>query len=116
MQTAKTHSVTVFEGGRYWYEIVQVAARTRVVFEIRAISYHSGRLSHINTLNPILSLFGLSEQDSRCGESDWLLSKKRAKQYQRLFAQALADGWFRGQLENVLDEDRQQSEWEAVRV
>lgn len=102
-------------GDRYLFEIESVPVARRFVFTITAIDRKSGRRSHVNNLNGILSQFDLDEEDPRYEESDWLVSAKENEQFRVRAGEVFRSKYQLGQIEATLDEDRMLGEWANLR-
>jgi hypothetical protein len=114
-----THKIIV-DGGSYNFEVVSEDFGDEADFYIRAISKTTRRTSCINNLNAVLSEL-LSEHESEnydfypeYYDSTWVVSKSKAKRFIRKAKKFLSDSKFVAYLENKLDEDREESEWENI--
>ncbi|MBI4548841.1 MAG: hypothetical protein HY707_12735 [Ignavibacteriae bacterium] len=105
---------TYIQGIQYKYDIITVLKRGKCYFTIKAIHKLSNRSSTINTVNPILSEFDIPVYDKRVAESTWEVSKKRSASLVKLAKELLSDREYLKYLEKILDEDREQSEWENL--
>ena len=114
-----THK-SVFEGERYNFEVVSEDFGDEVDFRIRAICKTTRRTSSINNLNAVLSEL-LTEHESEnydsypeFHDSTWLITKRKANRFIKIAKSFLEDTRFVSYLENRLDEDRYEGEWEKV--
>lgn len=112
-------------GERYDFDIVIEKCRIDCYFHVRAICRDSKRTSCINNLNPMLLLFlpdcYESEEDyynllddSDHYDSSWVISKGEVKKLAKIVEKALKDSFFLRYLEDKLDEDRLEGEWENI--
>ena len=111
------------QGEKYSFDIVVENYSIDCYFHVRAICRDSKRTSCINNLNSMLSLFSpdcyKSEDDyyawlddSNYHDSSWVISKDEAKKLVKIAEKSLRDSSFLKYLENKLDEDRSEGEWE----
>lgn len=108
---------TFFEGDRYNFEVICKEVNKGHFWTLRAICKKTNSCSGINNLNPILSELGIDE-DKICGRfedsSRWDVSKQEMKNFNKITKTFLTDKNYLKYLENKLDEDRVQGEWENV--
>ncbi len=101
-------------GKKYTIELTISPYRKMYVFSLVAIHRQSKKWSCINTLNTILSWFGIEGDSSLASESDWLITKRRLAEYRKLAKGILGDKKYLAILESKLDEDRMCDEWTNV--
>lgn len=102
-------------GDRYLFEVESAPVAKGFAFVITAIDRSSGRRSHVNNLNGILSEFDLDEDDPRAEESSWRASTKEIEQFQVRAGEILRSKYQLKQIESTLDEDRMLGEWSNTR-
>lgn len=102
-------------GDKYLFEVESTPIAKGYVFTITAIDLRSGKRSHVNNLNGILSEFDLDEDDPRYEESDWWVAEKEIAQFQVRAGQMLRSKYHLKQIESTLDEDRTLGEWSNTR-
>lgn len=101
-----------YPGNKYSFEVKIVQAANQILFSITAIHKKTRHYSYINTLNTILSEFGISGKNTRTENNEWLLSKFEFKKYKKILNNILIDSYSAHYLESKLDEDRSCGEWE----
>jgi len=113
------HKIAV-DGERYNFEVVSEDFGGEVDFYIRAICKTTRRTSCINNLNAVLSEL-LTEYKSKnynsypeFHDSPWLVTKRKANGFIKIAKSFFADQRFVSYLENRLDEDRCEGEWENI--
>jgi enolase len=97
-----------FSSDRYDYCITY----TQTWFEIVATHRQSGRSSHINTLNYILSAFDIDSESENAENPDWNGTQEQVQTWVQTAQQLFGDSLFLQSLEKALDEDRKEGEWE----
>jgi len=102
-------------GDRYLFEVESTPISKGFAFVITAIDRSSGKRSHVNNLNGILSEFDLDEDDPRTGESDWWVPTKEVERFQVRAGEMLRSKYKLKQIESTLDEDRMLGEWSNIR-
>jgi len=102
------------EGNRYSFRLHTTNTRIESDFSILSINKTSNLCSSINNLNLILSELGIDYQDSRFADSSWILPNESAKSLFRKARDLLSDMEFLKFLEDYLDLDREEGEWENV--
>jgi len=102
-------------GDEYLFEVESISVARGFVFTITAIDRKSGKRSHVNNLNGILSQFDIDEEDPRCEESDWLVSAKENEAFRIRAGEMFRSKPHVRQIEAALDDDRMQSEWANTR-
>jgi|GEM_PF-796755 hypothetical protein len=102
-------------GDRYLFEVESAPVARGFVFTITAIDRESGRRSHVNNVNGILSQFDLEEDDPRYEESDWWVSTKENEQFRARAGEVFRSQYQLRQIEATLDEDRMLGEWANTR-
>ena len=102
-------------GDRYLFEVESTPMAKGFAFVITAIDRSSGKRSHVNNLNGILSEFDLDEDDPRTEESDWWVSTKEIERFQVRAGEMLRGKYTLKQIESTLDEDRMLGEWSNTR-
>ena len=98
-------------GDKYLFEVESTPIAKGFAFVITAIDRSSGKRSHVNNLNGILSEFDLGEDDPRTEESDWWVSTKEIERFQVRAGEMLRSKYMLKQIESTLDEDRMLGEW-----
>lgn len=101
-------------GKHYNFEIVSYDGGHLFCFYIRAICKLTKRTSCINNLNPILSEFGVSQTNPKYVDSMWEVTEKEAKNFAKTAIGFLSNPTFLSYLEEKLDEDRMEGEWEKI--
>ena len=102
-------------GDKYLFEVESTPIAKGFAFVITAIDRSSGKRSHVNNLNGILSEFDLDEDDPRTEESDWWVSTREIDQFQVRAGEMLRSKYMLKQIESTLDEDRMLGEWSNTR-
>jgi len=102
-------------GDRYLFEVESTSIARGFAFVITAIDRSSGKRSHVNNLNGILSEFDLDEDDPRTEESHWWVSMKEIERFQVRAGEMLRSKYQLRQIESTLDEDRMLGEWSNTR-
>ncbi len=103
--------VKQFTGKRYSVEIRAEPFAGKYICNLVAIHLRSGLYSTINTLNTVLSLFEIEENDPRAQDADWLLNAKEYRSFENIASNFLSDKKALAYLECKLDEDRACGEW-----
>ena len=106
----------LIESENYFLEIVYEPDKNKASFFIKAKDKLSNRYSYINNLNCILGLFGIDCDSPLAPESQWYISKKRAKIFTKIAIDGLHRKSFLSFLEWKLYEDRLCGEWENVDI
>ncbi len=101
-----------YKGINYFIEVEAEPFKNTYFFSMTAIHKKSRRTSCINTLNYILSQFGIEIDNVRSEESDWLLTRKELKPYIPIASSLFRSKTYLKSLDLELDEDRECSEWE----
>lgn len=96
-----------FPSDRYDYCITY----TQTWLEIVAIHCQSGKRSHINTLNYILSAFDIDLESDNAENPDWSGTALQVQTWVQTAQQLFGDQAFLQSLEKALDEDRKEGEW-----
>ena len=109
---------TFFEGNKYNFKIIcKEFNENECYWTLKAICKEMNCYSGINNLNPILSELGIDE-DVICGRFEdsslWKVSKREIKKFNKITKSFLTREKYLKYLENKLDEDRGQGEWENV--
>lgn len=104
-----------YAGNRYFFEVESAQIAEGFVFTITAIDLKSGKRSHVNNLNGILSGFDFDEDDLRFEESSWLLSTEEIEEFEVRAGGMLRSKYQLRQIESTLDEDRMLGEWSNTR-
>lgn len=81
-------------------------------FEIVATNRQSRRRSAINTLNYILSAFDIDIYSENAESSDWSGTQEQVQTWVQTAQQLFGDQSFLQSLEQALDADRREGEWE----
>lgn len=103
----------VFKGNRYNFKIFNLPlGKRQSVFYIKAKHKETSRTSFITNVNIILSELNIPLNNLTFEESEWVLSKKRAKELTLAAERFLSDKEVLPYVEEYLDLDRDQSEWE----
>ena len=102
-------------GDKYLFDVESTPIAKGFAFVITAIDRSSGRRSHVNNLNGILSEFDLDEDGPRTEESDWWVSTREIDQFQVRAGEMLRSKYMLKQIESTLDEDRMLGEWSNTR-
>lgn len=95
-----------YPGRRYIFEVESEHFKNKFYFSITAVHKKSKKYSCINTLNRILSDFGIDISDARKDYSEWLLSPNEHRSFQKKSQEYLTDPENIDYLESKLDEDR----------
>jgi hypothetical protein len=82
-------------------------------FEITAILQGSDKRSTINTLNYILSAFDIDLDFANAENPDWSGAPQQVETWIQLAQSLFGDELFLEGLEQALDEDRREGEWEG---
>ncbi len=101
-----------YSGRKYSFEVEFEPHRSRFLFTITAIHKKSRRYSVINTLNPILSEFGIETDNVRQEQSEWELTKKEVQTFRERASAIFTCKDYLRLLDQKLDEDRECGEWE----
>ena len=109
---------TFFEGNKYNFKIIyKDFNENECSWTLKSICKQTNSYSGINNLNPILSELGI-EEDTICGifedSSLWKISKREMEKFNKITKIFLTNKNYLKYLENKLDEDRGQGEWENV--
>lgn len=102
------------EGNRYSFRLQTTNTRIESDFSILAIDKKTNLCSSINNLNLILSELEINCQDCRFDDSSWVLPNKSAEYLCCKAKDLLSDMEFLKSLEDYLDLDRKEGEWENV--
>jgi len=102
-------------GDKYLFGVESTPIAKGFAFVITAIDRSSGKRSHVNNLNGILSEFDLDEDDPRTEESHWWVSTKEIERFQVRAGEMLRSKYQLEQIESTLDEDRMLGEWSNTR-
>jgi hypothetical protein len=102
-------STQSFHGVRYSFEISYSATW----FEIVAIFLEDGRRSTIGTLNEILSAFEIADDSANAVGPDWEGTPEEVLAWVDTACGLFRDDAFVQSLEQALDRDRQEGEWET---
>jgi len=102
------------EGNKYNFILKTTETEIKSDFSILAIDKKTNLCSSINNLNLILSELGIDYQDSRFADSSWILPNESVKSLFRKARNLLSDMEFLKSLEDYLDLDRKEGEWENV--
>lgn len=102
-------------GDRYLFEVESIPATRGFTFTITAIDPRSGRRSHINNLNGIVSEFNLNEDDPRNEESSWWALRSEVEHFHAVAGQIFRNKYMLKHIEATLDEDRRLGEWSNTR-
>ncbi len=107
-----------FKGNKYNFEMIyKEFNKNKCSWTLKAICKKTNCYSGINNLNPVLSELGISE-DTTYGRfedsSRWEVSKQEMKEFNKNAKSFLTSKKYLKYLENKLDEDRSQGEWENV--
>ena len=103
-----------YVGKDYTVELRSSPCRKMYVFSLVAIHRQSKRWSCINTLNTVLSWFGIEGDSALVSEPDWLITKRRLDEYRKLAKEIFGNKKYLTSLESKLDEDRSCGEWANV--
>ena len=106
-----------FNGNKYNFEIIyKELNKNECSWTLKAICRETNCYSGINNLNHILSELGIAEfiygrfEDS----SGWSVRKLEMKRFNKIAKSVLTSENYLKYLEDRLDEDRSQGEWENV--
>lgn len=105
-----------FNGNKYNFKIIyKEFNKNECSWTLKAICKETNCYSGINNLNPILSELGIGE-DTIYGRfensSEWEVSEQEMKKFNKITKSFLISEKYLRYLENKLDEDRSQEEWE----
>ncbi|MBI3034881.1 hypothetical protein HYY71_01030 [Candidatus Woesearchaeota archaeon] len=108
-----------FSGNKYNFEITyKQLNKHECSWTLKAICKATNRCSGVNNLNPVLSELGINE-GIVCGKFEdsfgWKVSIQEMKKFNQIAKSFLTSENYLKYLENKLDEDRGQGEWENVR-
>lgn len=109
---------TYFKGNKYNFKIIyKEFNKNECSWTLKAICKETNCYSGVNNLNPVLSELGIDE-GTICGRfedsSIWEVSKQEMKEFNKIAKSFLTSKKYLKYLENKLDEDRRQGEWENV--
>ncbi|MCK4352109.1 hypothetical protein KAW65_01750 [candidate division WOR-3 bacterium] len=99
-------------GNKYDFVLETINTGIKSDFSILAIDKKNKRCSSINNLNLILGELDIDYQDRRFDDSSWVLPYKLVNHLFHKAKKLLLDIEFLKFLENYLDLDREQGEWE----
>lgn len=103
----------VFKGDKYDFRIFNFPlGKRQSLFSIKATHKQTKRTSFITTVNVILSELNVNPDMPEFWESDWILNSEKVNKLIIKAEQFLSDKRFLPYLEDYLDLDRKQSEWE----
>ncbi len=102
------------EGNKYNFILKTTDAEIKNDFSILAIDKKTNLCSSINNLNLILSELEIDCKDSRFADSSWILPYELGKSLYYKAKNLFSDKEFLAFLENYLDLDREESEWENI--
>ena len=107
-----------FEGNEYNFKIIDKEInKNECSWTLKSICKQTNVYSVINNLNPILSELGIGE-DTICGRFEdsslWKISKREMEKFNKITKTFLTNKNYLKYLENKLDGDRCQGEWENV--
>jgi hypothetical protein len=102
------------KGKRYNFEILSQDNEKDVCFYIRAVCRYTRRTSCINNLNAVLSAFNVNPLKEKYADSMWEIPKSEANRLFSIGRKILRDRIFLNYLEDKLDEDRLEGEWDNV--
>lgn len=103
----------VFKGNRYNFKIFNMPISKRQnIFYIKAIHKETRRTSFITNVNAILSGLNISSNSRIFWETEWVLNKRKADEISLSAEEFISDKEFLPYLEQALDLDRKESEWE----
>lgn len=105
----------IYIGENYIVELEAWRNQRLYGFSIVAIHKQTKRCSAINTLNTILSWFGIDENSPLSSEPEWFITKHKLNQYRELAKNIFSDKRYFKYLETKLDEDRSDGEWANLR-
>ncbi len=111
---------SVFEGERYNFEVVSEDYEDEAEFYIRAICKRTRRTSCINNLNAVLSGLLTERQIENYDDlpefhdSTWFITKRKAANLTKKAKAYLSAPNSLSYLENELDDDRYEGEWENI--
>ncbi len=100
-----------YYGERYIFEIKITPWKQRPIFSITAIHRASGRYSVVNNLTAILSAFSIEDGTPFVEETEWTLTTKQLKRFQKEATEIFRHPYILPDIESNLDEDRWISEW-----
>ena len=106
--------VTIISGNKYNYKLLLSSIGEEYQFSIKAIEKETKRTSFINTINVLLNELNIDSHNTRFGESEWTISKKELKTFLRKINKLFIDEKSLPYLENFLDQDRIEGEWENI--
>ncbi|CAG0990089.1 hypothetical protein ANRL2_03116 [Anaerolineae bacterium] len=113
--TKREARVKRYIGDKYLFEVESVPIAKGFVFTITAIDRNTGKRSHVNHLNGILSEFDIDEDDPRYEESSWWVATKEIEKFRVCAGEMLRSKAHLKQIEATLDEDRSLGEWVNTR-
>lgn len=102
------------ESNKYNFIVKITDTNIERAFSILAIDKKTSRCSSINNLNPILGELGVDYQDCRFADSSWVLPYKLVESLFHKARNLLLSPEFLEYLENYLDLDREEGEWENI--
>jgi len=108
---SQTSSTEEHIGKNYTIKVESWRDQKKYGFSIVAVHRKSKRQSCINTLNTILSWFGIEEDSELVSESDWYLTRKKWSEYRKSAREIFGNKKSLTYLERQLDEDRSCGEW-----
>ena len=106
--------VTIKSGNKYNYKLLLYSIGEEYQFSIKAIEKETKRTSFITTINVLLNELNINSQNNRFWESEWLINKKELKIFFKKINKLFIDDSFLSYLENYLDQDRTEGEWETI--
>jgi hypothetical protein len=99
----------LFYGSRYDFRVIY----DEIWFEIVATHRQSNTRSKINTLNYILSAFDIDLEEDNAENSHWCGTSQQVQIWVEAARSLFADKLFVPLLEQALDKDRKEGEWES---
>ena len=102
------------ERKQYNFEIVLSNGEYMSCFYIRAICKSTRMTSCINNLNAVLSELGIENIKSEYIDSLWEVTKEAGEKFSQITTELLSTSTFLNYLEEKLDEDRIEGEWENI--
>ena len=102
-----------FSGHNYSFKVDNFPlSKGQNIFSIISTHQPTKKKSFITNVNVILSELGIHQDRPEFWESEWMLNKKEASNLATLAGRLFSGNKFVPYLENYLDLDRKQSEWE----
>jgi hypothetical protein len=99
------------DGEFYWYNLEWEPNKKRYIFQIRAIDKRTRRYSLITNVTHVMGLLGV-EDKPRFEETHWIITERELQSFSKAFKSVLCKPRQLKHLENELDEDREDGEWE----